>query len=176
MESFGFNINILLIVVVILALAKAVDGYKKGIVKEVVSLISMIVLCLVAALAVNGIGSYLEGRFFSLAVMVIMLSILLIAHHLVSLVLFPARLAAKLPVIHSVDKLLGIIFGVFEVVLVLWTVYTFIMMMDTGAVGQLVLTYTEENPALLWIYQHNYLAYGIERLLEEFSFVPLQLP
>lgn len=176
MESFGFNINILLIVVVILALAKAVDGYKKGIVKEVVSLISMIVLCLVAALAVNGIGSYLEGRFFSLAVMVIMLSILLIAHHLVSLVLFPARLAAKLPVIHSVDKLLGIVFGVFEVVLVLWTVYTFIMMMDTGAVGQLVLTYTEENPALLWIYQHNYLAYGIERLLEEFSFVPLQLP
>lgn len=176
MESFGFNINILLIVVVILALAKAVDGYKKGIVKEVVSLISMIVLCLVAVLAVNGIGSYLEGRFFSLAVMVIMLSILLIAHHLVSLVLFPARLAAKLPVIHSVDKLLGIVFGVFEVVLVLWTVYTFIMMMDTGAVGQLVLTYTEENPALLWIYQHNYLAYGIERLLEEFSFVPLQLP
>lgn len=40
--------NILLIIVVILALLKLMDGFKKGMVKEIISLISMIVLCMVA--------------------------------------------------------------------------------------------------------------------------------
>lgn len=39
--------NILLIIVVILALLKLMDGFKKGMVKEIISLISMIVLCMV---------------------------------------------------------------------------------------------------------------------------------
>lgn len=167
--------NIMLIVVAAAALYKIFDGYKKGIVKEVVSLISMIVLCLVAALIANGVNSYFDGRYLNLALMIILFVVVVVAHHLLSLVLFPAKLASKLPVIHTVDKLLGAVFGVFEIVLLLWTIYTFIMMMDTGATGQIVLAYTEESPFLLWLYQHNYLAYGIERMLDEFSFVPIQL-
>lgn len=173
MESL--NINIMLVVLAVLVLCKAVDGYKKGFVKEVVSLISMIVLCLVAALIANGVNSYLDGKFINVALMVILFGILAFVHHLISLVLFPAKLASKLPVIHFADKLLGMVFGVFEVVLVLWTIYTFIMMMDMGAIGQLILSYTEESPFLSWMYRHNYIAYGIERMLKEFSFIPLQM-
>lgn len=165
----------MLIVVLAAALFKMADGYKKGIVKEVVSLISMVVLCLVAALIANGVSSYLDGRFVNLALIVILFVIVVTVHHLLNLVLFPAKLAAKLPVVHFLDKLLGIVFGLFEIVLLLWTVYTFIMMMDTGSTGQVILAYTEESPVLLWLYQHNYLAYGIERMLDEFRFLPIQL-
>lgn len=175
MEGFDINMNIMLIIVAISAVWKAVDGYKKGLVKEVVSLLSMIVLCLVVALVANGINSYLEGSFVKMSLMVILFVVLVIVHHLLGLVLFPAKLAAKLPVIHFADKLLGIVFGVFEVVLVLWTVYTFVMMSDLGVVGQLILSFTEESKVLSWMYQHNYLAYGIQCLLKEFSFIPLQL-
>lgn len=171
MEGF----NIMLVVVIVIALCKAIDGYKKGIVKEVLSLISMIVLCLVVALIANGVNSYLDGKFVNVAIMVILFSIVGVVHHLLGLALFPAKLAAKLPVIHFVDKLLGVVFGIFEVVLVLWTIYTMIMMMDMGAIGQLILSYTEESPFLSWLYQHNYVAYGIECMLEEFSYIPLQL-
>ena len=175
MEDFDIGINIMVVIVALAALYKAVDGYKKGIVKEVVSLISMVVLCLTVALIANGVSSYLEGRFVSVAFIVILFTVLGIAHHFLKLVLFPAKLAAKLPIIRSVDKLLGFVFGAAEVVLLLWTLYTFIMMMDMGPVGQVILSYTEDSAVLSWLYQRNYLAYGIECLLDEFSFVPLPL-
>ena len=134
-----WNLNIMLAVTVIAALIKMVDGYRqnrKGIVKEVISLVSLVVLSVVAALIAYGVNSYHDGRVFNVAVIVILLILLLTAHHLLGLVFFSAKLATKLPVIHFVDKLLGIVFGVFEIVLVLWTLYAFMMMMDIGAIGQ----------------------------------------
>ena len=80
----------------------------------------------------------------------------------------------KLPVIHFADKLLGIVFGALEVILILWTIYTLIMMMDMGMIGQVILSYTEDSKILAWFYEHNYLAYGIERMMEKFDFVPLE--
>ncbi len=167
------SINLLLIIVIIAAVVKAVDGYKKGMVKEVISLVSLGILCMVIALVAGVISSYHAGKVFGMIVMVVLLALLGIVHHLLSVVFFSAKLVSKLPVIHFLDKLLGIVFGFFEVLLILWTLYTFAMMMDLGAIGQVILSYTEESAILSWFYRHNYLAYGIEQLLSEFSFVPL---
>ncbi len=171
----GISINPMLIIVVIAALFKIVDGRKKGMVKEVISLITMLVLSVFAALAAYGLRSYNDGRVFNVIVVVILLFLLMIVHHVLSLFFFSAKLISKLPIVHFADKLLGIVFGVFEVVLVLWTLYAFIMMMDIGPIGQIILTYTEESSVLRWIYQHNYLALGIERFLKEFQFIPISI-
>ena len=168
-----FKVNIVLVVAAIAIVCKMVDGYKKGLVKEIVSLISLIVLCVVAPLVAYGVNSYHDGKVFNVIVAVILFVLLVTAHHLLGIVLFPAKLASKLPVVHFVDKLLGIAFGVFEVILVLWTIYAFIMMMDMGAIGQAILAYTEGNALLAWIYRHNYLAKWIGAFLDEFDFVPL---
>ena len=60
--------------------------------------------------------------------------------------------------IHWVDKVLGIVTGALETVLLLWTVYVFIMLWGLGPVGQQILQYTQENAILSWLYQNNYLA------------------
>lgn len=169
-----YVVNIMLIIFVLAVIGKAADGYKKGMVSEVVALITMIVLCLTVALVANGVNSYLDGKILNVMIMIILFSVLGIAHHFLKLALFPAKLAAKLPLIRFVDKLLGFVFGAAEVVLLLWTIYTFVMMMDMGAVGQVILSYTEDSAILSWLYEHNYIAYGIERILKEFSFVPLE--
>lgn len=169
----GLSINLMLVAVVIAILFKMVDGYKKGMVREVVSLISTVVLCIVAALLAYGVSSYYDGKVFNVAVAVILFILVATAHHLLGLVLFPAKLASKLPIVHTIDKLLGIVFGIFEVILVLWMVYSLIMMMDMGVTGQMILSYTEENAALSWVYQNNYLAKWIGSFLDEFDFVPL---
>ena len=167
------SINFLLIIVIIAAITKVFDGYKKGMVKEIISLISMAVLCAVVALLAGGISSYHDGKIFNVIIAIILLGLIGIAHHLLGVVFFSAKLVSKLPVVSFVNKLLGIVFGVFEVVLMLWTVYNFVMMMDMGAIGQIILSYTEESKILTFIYRHNYLAYGIEQLLSKFTFVPL---
>ncbi len=163
------NINFLLIIVVILAIFKMADGYKKGVVKEIISLVSMAVLCAVAALIAGGISSYNDGKIFNAVAAVILLAVLIIAHQLLKMVFFSAKLVSKLPVIHFVNKLLGAVFGVFEVVLLLWTLYTLTMMMKLGAVGEIIVSFTQESRVLVWLYEHNYLAYVVELLMAKLS-------
>lgn len=169
----GLGINLLLIVVVLAVACKIADGFKKGMTREIISFVSLIVLCIVVALIASGVNNYFDGKFFNVIVLILLLSLVGIVHHLLGVVFFSAKLVTKLPVIHFVDKLLGIVFGAFEVILILWTVYTFIMMMDMGVIGQVILSYTEDSRILTWLYQHNYLAYGIEHFLKEFSFAPI---
>lgn len=166
------NINFLLIAVIILAVYKVADGYKKGMVKEIISLVSMAVLCAVAALIAGGVSSYNSGKIFNVIVAVVLLLLVVITHQLLKVVFFSAKLLSKLPVVHFVNKVLGVMFGVFEVVLLLWTVYTLVMMLDLGAIEQIIVSYTKESSLLVWLYEHNYLAYLIDILLDKFSFVP----
>lgn len=167
------NINLLLIIVILYAAFKVVDGYKKGMVKEIISLVSLIILCAVVALLANGISNYHKGNFFNVVVVVILMAILGIVHHLLGIIFFSAKVISKLPVLHFVNKLLGAVFGVMEVVFVLWTIYTLVMMFDMGAIEQIILSYTEESQILSLLYKYNWLAYGIQHGLEEFQFVPL---
>lgn len=164
--------NILLIIVALAALYKLVDGYKKGMVKEIISLISMVVLCMVAGLVAFGAKGYMNGKIGGVIISIILLSLIGIAHHMLGLLFFSAKVIAKLPVIHSADKLLGTVFGIFEVVLVLWTVYTFIMMGNTGVIGRIISDYTADSQILSWIYRHNWIAYGIEKIIGDPSRIP----
>lgn len=167
------DINILLLGVAGFTVINMMRGYKKGMVKAIISLVSLIILCVVATLLAYGIGSYHQGNFFHVMLVVFLLAILGIVHHLLDVVFFSAKMVAKLPVIHSADKLLGIVFGALETVLILWTVYTFVMMMNLGTVGEYIVASTEQSAFLTWLDQNNYLARGIAPLLEEFDFRPL---
>lgn len=163
------GINIFVIIMLALLLIKIWDGYRKGMVKEIISFISLIFLCLVAALVGNGLSSYSDGKFLNVAVVTVLLALLCIAHHLINVVVFPAKLLAKLPVVHSLDKILGVVVGILETVLILWTIYTFVMMMDLGMVGEFLVQCTAENQVLTWLYRNNQLAGWLQILSAELS-------
>ena len=63
------EINILLVAAAAAAIIKMIDGYKKGMIKEIISLVSMVILCVVAALLANGVSSYHDGKIFNVIVM-----------------------------------------------------------------------------------------------------------
>lgn len=160
--------NLLVIIVLALLVLKIISGLKLGMVREIISFVSLIVLSIFVLLVGKGLQSYSKGEIFSVAVVVFLLGILGILHHLLGVVFLPAKLISKLPIIHTGDKMLGIVVGIMETVLILWTVYTLIMMLDTGAMGQWVLDNTADSQILTWFYEHNYLTYGIEKLGAEF--------
>ena len=158
------EINILLLIVLAFMIFKVYDGYNKGMVKEIISFISLIFLSLFVVLAGNGLSNYYEGRILNVVVMVLLLAVLGIAHHIINAVLLPAKLIAKLPVVKSLDKVLGVVVGICETILILWTIYTFAMMMDLGPLGNFVLQSTSESRILTWLYEHNQLAGWIQIL------------
>lgn len=159
--------NILAIIVLILLLWKITQGYKRGMVKEIISFVSLIVLCIVAALIVNGMQSYMEKQYVGVVIAILLLCVVGIGHHLLGVVFFSAKLISKLPVIHWADKLLGMVAGILETVLILWTVYLFVMKSGLGMLGQQILVYTQENPILTWLYRYNFLAIWVEEILSK---------
>lgn len=162
--------NILLLIVLIVLICNVVEGYKKGMVKSVISFVSLIITCIVAILLGNALKSYMDGEIFNVVVLIILLCIIGILRHLLDVVFFSAKVISKLPVVSWVNKLLGIVFGFLETILMIWTIYTFVMLLDLGVVEQMVLDSTAESQVLSWMYQHNYLAYLVEQVSSQISF------
>lgn len=164
------NVNIMVLIVLIVMICSMADGYKRGMVREIISFVSLIITCVVVVLLANALTSYFDGNIVNLIIMILLLCLIGIVRHLLGVVFFSAKVISKLPIVSWVDKLLGIVVGVLETVLILWTIYTFIMLMDLGMIGQLILTYTEESQILTWLYVNNYLAHLVEQISSQIIF------
>lgn len=164
------SVNLLLIGFLGVMVCNSMSGYKKGMVKSVISLVSVIITCIVVVLLGGALKSYHDGEIFNVVVMVLLLCVVGIVRHLLGVVFFPAKIIAKLPIVSWANQLLGIVFGVLETILFLWTIYTFVMMLDMGVFGQIILDYTEGSRILLWFYENNYLASWVEQLGMQISF------
>lgn len=161
--------NILLLAVIVVTILKIMDGYKKGMVKEIISFVSLVVMCVVVLLLGSGLHSYMEKEILGVVIAVLLLVILGIAHHALKLVFFSAKLISKLPIVHSADKILGMLVGALEVVLILWTIYTFIMYFEMGMIGNLMIEYSRDSKILTWLYEHNILAGVVEKAISNIT-------
>ena len=157
--------NIMLIVVAVFILIKIVDGYKKGMVKEIISLVTLILMGMTVVLISRGLHSYMEKEIVGVIIAVVLLALLGIVHHLLGVVFFSAKMIAKLPVVHWANKVLGAVFGALEVVLILQIIYVFIMYFGLGMIGQQILEYTRESVVLAKIYHFNVVAKLVENLM-----------
>lgn len=158
------EVNILLIVVGLILVCTVMDGYKKGMVRSIVSFVSLIVLCVIVALIGNGLQKYMNKDYIALVVIVLLMGIVGIINHMLNMVFFPAKAISKLPVVHSVDRLLGILFGVLQTVLLVWTLYVLVSIFDLGKFETYITQYTNNNQILLWFSENNYLAQILDKL------------
>lgn len=164
--------NWLVILIALILLWRIAEGFHRGMVKEIVSLISLIVLSLTVVLLSSALSSYFEKDIVSMVAAIIMLLILLIAHRLLSFLFFSAKLISKLPVIKFANKLMGAVFGAAETVLLIWTMYALIIVFGLGMIGHQILAYVQENTVLTWLYQHNYLMYWAGQLSDKIGTLP----
>ena len=130
------QMNIMLIVAAVCVVFKIVDGYKKGMVKEIISLVTLLIMGATVVLISRGLHSYMEKETVGVVITVVLLALLGIVHHLLGVVFFSAKMITKLPVVHWANKVLGAVFGVLEVIMTLQIVYVFIMYFGLGMIGQ----------------------------------------
>ncbi|MBQ2100805.1 MAG: CvpA family protein [Lachnospiraceae bacterium] len=164
--------NFLLIAVIIVLVIKIRSGYTRGMVKEVIMLFSLIITCITVALITNGMKSYQSGQVFNTVLMVLMLTVLGIVQFALKPIFFSAKLVVKLPIVNWLDKLLGILVGILETTLLLWTLYFFVMIMDMGAISEQILDWTRDNVALRWFFENNYLAVFLQAISQKVNFLP----
>lgn len=149
--------NWLLIGALIILVWRIAEGVRRGMVKEIISFVSLIVLCLVVGLLGTALSRYMEKDIASMIVAVILLLLVLLVHKLLGIVFFSAKLMAKLPVLHTADKLLGAVIGVLETVIILWTLFTLVMTFDMGVAEQFIVAYTNDSGVLTFLSKYNLL-------------------
>ena len=159
------TVNILLIFFALILIWRVADGFRNGLVKEIISLITLTILAFATVLLGRAISSYVDKEILNAASALLLFLILCIAHSALKFVFFSAKLISKLPVVSLVNKLLGALFGVVEAILFAWVVYTLNMHMDLGVLGEEIVELTKGSEILTFVYERNYLAYEVEKLL-----------
>ena len=159
--------NWLLIVAALVLVWRIAEGIERGMVKEIISFVSLVVLCLTVALIGTAVGKYLDKDIISMIVAIVLLLILLIVHRLLGFVFFSAKLIVKLPVIKLLDKILGAVFGLLETLVLLWTLFSVIMAFETGVFGSMIAQYVENSKILGFIFKYNYLQVLVDYLAQK---------
>ena len=165
--------NWLFIIFLLLLVWRISAAYKRGMVKEIISFVSLLVLSVAVTLIGTAVISYLEQDIVSLVVAIILLIVLCVANQIANVFFFSAKVIAKLPIVSFADKLCGAVIGVLETILILWTLYTLMVTIDTGAVGQQILVWVQENPILTALYEYNYLGKWIGEISDKLSLLSL---
>ncbi len=90
------------------------QGYKNGLVRELASIISMLVSALCFGIILDIVSMYSNGELLSIVTAVISLVVVMMVYGVVRFILTVVHLFARLPVIRIADNVLGVAGGLFE--------------------------------------------------------------
>lgn len=158
--------NIILLIVIIFFIIKMIDGYKKGMVKELISLVTLCLVGIVVLIVAAGLHFVKESEIAGVLVTFVLLALVVIVHYLLRVVFFSAKILTKLPVISFGNQLLGMVVGVLEVILFMWILYTLIFYFDLGMIGDLIIEGSKDSLILSIIHDTNLLQPIAESLIE----------
>lgn len=103
-----------LIIIALIFIWRMVTGFKKGMVQELISIIAMAVAGICVALILGAIGSYMDKEIADVVKMVAVLLMICLVYRLVNVIFTSLQLIAKLPIVKSLDKILGLVLGFAE--------------------------------------------------------------
>lgn len=158
------SINILWIIVVVSMVIGAMTGFKRGLVEGIMRLVTSLLGIVVLVILAKGIGNFLQGSYVNVLMALILLAVLRIFHRIGKLVLDSCKLVSKLPVIHSLDKVTGLLLGLTEVVVFIWLVFLFVGVMNPFGLQEWFMAQVNQSVFLSILYKLN----GLILLLQIF--------
>lgn len=150
--------NILWIVLAVLLIWRIRTSVKKGAVRELISLINFIFAGFVIGLLSMIWGAYHTSDYLKMIVLLLIVIVLSAVYSLLKIVFFSAKVITKLPLVSSADKLLGVLMGLAETLIVFWTICCVCMYGETGAIGEQVMHMIDSSQILYGLSQCNLLA------------------
>lgn len=164
----GMNIgaiNVIFILAILILVSGFIKGCKEGFAAEIISLISLLVSVTALIILVRSVREYADRDIISVAIGIISLVVLVLVYKIASFILEALKLLSKLPVIKWGDALLGGAVGIVEGIVVIWILFTLIIMFQFGSVNTYVLEDVAENAILTFLFQYNYVAYFVAGIL-----------
>ena len=149
--------NLVVLVILVLIPVQIIQGYRSGLVKGIQRCISWFVIALLFILIEMLYRFYKTSNTTDALICGILIVIVFLAWRVIKTVLLPARMLSKLPVIKGADKVLGVAFGIVELLIMIWLLDALLMNFSLGANGMMINNWMQENKYLRWLYENNYL-------------------
>ncbi len=149
------SINIIWISVLVAMLIGGIIGFKRGLIEGIMRLVTTLVGIIVLAILAKGIGNFLQGSYINVLMALILLAVLRIFHRIGKLILDSCKLVSKLPVIHSLDKMAGMILGFVEVMVFIWLVFLFVGVMNPFGIQEWFMEQVNQSVFLSLLYETN---------------------
>ncbi len=154
--------NILLIVIAVILIWRIATDRKKGVVRATLTLINVLFAALVIGLVCVVVNAYHAENYLAIAIAVIIIAVLGVVYSIIKLVFFPAKVISKLPIISSVDKLLGVVIGVAETLIAFWILCYVLIYVDLGVLNEQLLAMIGESRILTFLYEYNLIGLLLE--------------
>lgn len=158
------SINILWIIAVVSIVFGAMTGFRRGLVEGIMRLVTSLLGIVVLTILAKGIGNFLQGSYVNVLMALILLAVLRIFHRIGKLILDSCKLVSRLPVIHSLDKVAGLLLGLTEVVVFIWLVFLFVGVMNPFGLQEWFMDQVNQSVFLSILYKLN----GLVLLLQIF--------
>lgn len=158
------SINIVWIIVIVSMLIGGAVGFKRGLIEGIMRLVTTLLGIIVLVILAKGIGNFLQGSYINVLMAFILLAVLRIFHRIGKLILDSCKLVSKLPVIHSLDKVAGMILGFVEAIIFIWLVFLFIAVMNPFGIQEWLMEQVNQSVFLSLLYKTN----GLILILQNF--------
>lgn len=151
------NINIVLVVVLLILAVSACNGYKKGMLQEVISIISLIFAVFVFALVATAFNNFISKEYMYVVMAILFIVALVIVFQITKIIVIPARILSKLPIISFINKVCGFLLGMAEGVIFIWFVFLLLDVLSFSSISRYILDTIQENTFLIYLYEQNLL-------------------
>ncbi|MBO5292019.1 MAG: CvpA family protein [Lachnospiraceae bacterium] len=152
------QINLIMIIVILLIAGGAVKGWKKGMVKELSSLIGLIGALAAIMLFVSAVQNYQQKDNREMLIAILGFVIVILAYKVVDFILTSLKLLTHLPILGGLDHLAGIAIGAGEGLLLVWIAFLLITAFNIAGLRNYLLAGVQENEWLLLMFYNNYIA------------------
>ncbi|MBQ6996110.1 MAG: CvpA family protein [Lachnospiraceae bacterium] len=160
------SINIVWIIVIVSMLTGGAVGFKRGLIEGIMRLVTTLLGIIVLVILAKGIGNFLQGSYINVLMAFILLAVLRIFHRIGKLILDSCKLVSKLPVIHSLDKVAGMILGFVEAIIFIWLVFLFIAVMNPFGIQEWLMEQVNQSVFLSLLYKTNGLILILQKFLK----------
>ena len=94
-------------------------GFKKGLVAELNTTVSIVIALALGFALKRVINDFTAAKYGSMITFVAIIVVILIIYKVVSIIFAALKLFSNLPIIHGIDKILGVLIGIFEALIII---------------------------------------------------------
>lgn len=117
-------------------------------------------------MAVETFSDYLSGYIaYGIINGIAFVAAFVLATIIVKMILYAVDILTDLPVIGTLNRLGGVLLGAGQGILWIWILFLMVTLMCNTEVGGYLMRLIKGDPALRWVYDHNYLMWVVMRVL-----------